>query len=171
MKRRYNVALIPVLRQQEFIQFAQQFRALSAGYLLGEMALPHVTLCQFTADENAIAAIWDEICLYIRPKQLKLRFEKMTKGGLSNAFWIMLEPDQFDVLKAMHYAVANIIQVPLNLSYENYYPHLTLLNSYDENYEAAMLAAEKTYVPFEDQFVLSLGLSGDFGQYQRVIFR
>lgn len=57
MKNKYNLALVPMSNPGAFIDVAQKSSNISGNYLLGKNSLPHVTLRQFDAEDNEIAAI------------------------------------------------------------------------------------------------------------------
>ncbi|HEV3041605.1 MAG TPA: hypothetical protein VHA33_27825 [Candidatus Angelobacter sp.] len=54
---RFNVALLPidVIFQFLFVELASFFESSAEGYLLGENALAHVTLCQFRTANSEVA--------------------------------------------------------------------------------------------------------------------
>ncbi|MDR3477157.1 MAG: 2'-5' RNA ligase family protein [Gammaproteobacteria bacterium] len=170
MKNRYNIALIPTAKSEAVVRFAKTFSAFSDRYQLGLQSLPHVTLCQFAAEESELLSLWREVSRKIKPKTVRLHFNEISGTRSSRAFWVSLLPDKAETLTKMHYAIADIIRHPLNHSYENYFPHMSLINSQDEKVMDAIKKAEMAYAPIEDDFILSLGRSDKVGQYIEVIY-
>ena len=170
MKHRYNLALLPKHKSAEIITYAKQFASLADRYILGQYSLPHITLCHFLAEPPLLDGIWEEARRMVKPQPLTLTLDSLCGSRSANAFWIMLVTDQKDKLKEMHYAAANIIQKPLNRAYEDYFPHLSLINSQDKNYQAAISQASQSFQPFQDEFVLKLGRSDEAGQFTEILY-
>lgn len=169
MKNRYNIALIPLTHSQAIIKLSHHFAAIADSYLLGEKSLPHVTLCQFEADESELDTIWKSVFASMPNASLQLTFSEFSCVTKLNLNWISLLPDKIDILKKMHSEVALIIKAPLNKSFKEYDPHMTLINSKDPSYQKAI---EKiSYDPLTDKFVLALGRSNEIGQFTEVLFR
>jgi hypothetical protein len=61
MIKKYNLALIPTSKKDEITIFAKKLSYLADNYLIGEGSLPHVTLCQFNAEESDIRSIWEKV--------------------------------------------------------------------------------------------------------------
>jgi 2'-5' RNA ligase len=170
MKNRYNIALIPTTQRDQVMSYAQNFSTLAGHYRLGERSLPHVTLCQFAALESEVESIWRKVGESVHPKTIRLCFNEISGTQSSRAFWISLLPNKSEVLLQMHLTIASIIRYPLNHSYKNYFPHMSLVNSKNPQYLDAIKKAELSYVPIEDDFILSLGLADHFGQYLEVLY-
>lgn len=172
----YNIAYIPQKNQDKFIQYARDLSKLaSAGnYLLGECSIPHVSLCHFAMEACDINAAWGKACAIQYPK-IRLIFNTVTTNSRANhpkwghVSWTSLRPNHRKDLTDMHLAVASIIKTPLNASFLQYEPHLTLFNAFSDtacnlpNVEAAVVP------PFEEDFVLALGLIDEVGQVVQVL--
>lgn len=175
-KRRFNIAYIPTANQTRFIELAkEQARiAQAATYCLGPSSLPHVSLCHFMAEEHHIPKIWAEIGA-LKLSMLNLRFESIRDksysddspyGGLS---WISLMPNHLQELADVHLKIAKIIKHPLNHAYQDYDPHLTLLNS--KNKAACLLLSGASIAPpIEDDFILALGTIDAVGQLTKILY-
>lgn len=72
MEKKYNLALMPILKSNEFIEVAQKFSGVSDKYLLGKNSFPHVTLYQFEAEEKEIDGIWQKVTDVWRQKPIDL---------------------------------------------------------------------------------------------------
>ncbi len=164
---KFNIALTPKSKNNTIIQCAKNFSAIADQYLLGEKSLPHVTLYQFTY-ENDIERIWKKICQSFGHYCINLKFEKFSCVTFDNKiFWASLLPDNCDSLIKMHSLVANGINKPAKGSYD---PHMTLINTKNRNYEDLINKFSKTYTPIQDTFFLSLGKSDDVGQFTELLY-
>lgn len=169
MKKRYNIALIPFTRRQAFIELSHCFSTIADSYLLGEKSLPHVTLCQFETDESELDTIWKSVFALMPNASLQLTFSEFSCVTKLSLNWISLLPDKIDILKKMHSEIASIIKTPLNKSFKEYDPHMTLINSKDPSYQKAI---EKiSYAPLTDKFTIALGRSDEMGQLTEVLYR
>lgn len=172
---KYNIAFIPKKNQEQFITFAEKVhKAAGIGaYLLGEHSIPHVSLCHFEAEELQIEKIWTEI-KFLNIESIKLTFDEIRSksyhghpkwGGVS---WVSLISDNLDQLKNIHLNVASIVKKPLNASFYQYDPHLTLLNSYNE--QACLAFNYKLLNPLIDDFFMSLGPIDKNGQLLKIAY-
>lgn len=167
MLKKYNIALVPTTENDSVIKCAQYFSKISDRYQLGENSHPHVTLCQFHADEKEIDELWTQVCELIPEQQIYLEFKEFSCITFdNNIFWVSLMPDQRDILNEMHQIVANAIKSPINKSYD---PHMTLINTKDSEYIKMAIALEKTYSPISDNFVLAIGECDSIGQLTKSI--
>ncbi len=167
MKRKYNIALIPTEKAQSIIQCADFLSAIADRYLLGINSFPHVTLCQFEANESDIKSIWEKACNEIHQKSIELTFEEFSCISFDEIiFWVSLLPDHRDVLIQMHAVIAGIVNKSIK---SNYDPHLTLINTKDSTYENLVDKLTARYAPIQDAFVLALGRSDEIGQLIEVI--
>ncbi len=78
-------------------------------------------------------------------------------------------PDHLDELTRIHLEVAAIIKKPLNASFKDYDPHLTLFNSCNE--EACSVFNELPQVSplLKEQFIVALGLIDRVGQITKIL--
>lgn len=135
---KFNIALVPIKPHQA--QFTNQathgFSIKTAEYLLGENSLPHISLCHFEAEEMDIANIVEKV------KELAISTVHLTfSAQRSKTYpdhplwgkwsWVSLIPNKLEQLKALHLQIAQIVK-PLNASFNDYDPHMTLFNSYDK---------------------------------------
>ena len=166
MKKKYNLALVPVSQTNSVIALAKKFTNIADKYILGENSLPHVTLYHFHAEEKEIDRIWKEVCNVWKEKQLYLRFDHYSCGIFNNIFWISLLPDNMDNLHQLHALVANILGLPIK---ETFDPHMTLINTKNTNYDKEAALIFNSYEPIKDMFALVLGKSDDVGQLVNII--
>lgn len=167
MSKKYNLALIPIFKNDEVVTLSKKFSDIADKYLLGEKSLPHVTLYQFQAEENEINPIWEQVCGVWEKKPIDLAFNQfscITFG--SDIFWISLLPDNCEILNTMHGLIADILKLPIKKSF---YPHMTLINTKDKEYEKKVAKLSGSYKPIADSFILSLGTADDIGQLTEVI--
>lgn len=167
MKKKYNVALVPGNSSESVVNLSSQFFSASAGYLLGEQSLPHVTLYQFLSDPNDITEIIQNLRSSKISRSIDLVFYHFSYITFDDTiYWASLLPDRINELNAMHRQVADIISHPIK---ENYDPHMTLLSTRDKNYVSLFESTEKTYTPIMDTFTLSIGKSDNIGQLIEVV--
>lgn len=172
MKNKYNIALIPMHTSNLIITLSNKLSHIADQYILGENSLPHVTLCQFIASEDALADIWDKVCDSLQHKIIDLVFMDISCITLNNIIhWISLLPNNNDKLSVMNVLVADIIKNPVSKSYKEYVPHMTLVNTKNKDYEKFAGELSKSYEPIADTFILSLGKSDEIGQYTKMIYQ
>lgn len=168
--RKYNIALTPVAKSQTIIDRAKKLSSIAGQYILGENSLPHVTLCQFESDENGVESLWNQVCAALEQKSIELTFSRFSYFTGDQLSWISLLPVQAETLQQLHETVANIIKNPVNRSFENYDPHMTLINTNNVNYQTeAQKELTETDSHLSDTFVLSLGTCDELGQFTRLI--
>jgi 2'-5' RNA ligase len=166
-KHKYNLVYIPTSKNHEITALAQQFSAYADQYLLGNQALPHVTLCQFEAMEQDLEKIWLRADKMIPTKALNLRFETFSDIHKNNFFWVSLIPDHGKELHELHQAALNVLEIKHDVWFD---PHMTLFNSTSENFAATLAKCRLSYTTISDNFILALGTSGFAGQFKEVIF-
>jgi hypothetical protein len=131
---RYNIALLPIdaAARCAFVVLARaNFAAVHDGYLLGPAALPHITLCQFEAEDEEAAVggfrSWrDKGDLRLQIREFRLRPGVSAQfGWLWAEFVVEHRPALFlqqkscvEHLKAAGFAVLTQVAT--------YNPHLTL---------------------------------------------
>lgn len=168
MKSRYNIALLPVSKNAEFIERAKCLYHMAYNYRLGAHALPHVTLCQFYAEPAEITEIWQKVLATPVTHSIILALNDFSFFTAIDYNWVSLRPNQLDTLQQIHSKIAGLMKEPLGKCFENFDAHLTLINTKDENFINKATAA-LTLSPIQDQFILTLGKSDELGQYQEVI--
>lgn len=166
--KKYNIALLPLLKNNEFIFLANEFSSVADKYILRNNSLPHVTLCQFEYMENKIENIWCKVFDQWSKQHISLKFTKFSYITFdSNIYWISLLPEEQSLLHHMHRLIANILQLPPKMNYD---PHLTLINTKNSNCKDEIDRISKTFVPIMDLFFLALGESDEVGQFCKVIY-
>lgn len=169
MLRKYNIALLPTSKNQEIVNCSSFFSSISDQYQLGENSLPHVTLCQFQANESTVRDLWDRVCDALTGHIISLELKDFSCISFDHKiFWISLMPDQRTLLNDMHSVVAEIVNSPAKKSYD---PHLTLINTKDNEYEKMADKLIKKYSPISDDFVLSIGECDEIGQFTKLLYQ
>ena len=175
--KKYNIAYIPSLQQSQLIAYAAELAAVLGAdkYLLGEKSIPHVSLCHFEQQESEVANVWQAIKALALPS-LQLTFNSMRSktypdhplwDGVS---WLSLMPDKLAELTAIHLKITAIVKNPLNAAFNDYDPHLTLLNCRDRLRCAQVNLASKVDPAFTDEFSLALGPIDDEGQLITILY-
>lgn len=169
MQQKFNLALIPMIKEKEIIQIAQNFSSMASHYLLGRQALPHVTLYQFRKEATEIKALWHHVCQCWQQPALTLTFDTFSYVTFDQkTYWISLMPNQRETLYHMHALIAELLQLPIKPTFD---PHMTLLNTKNQHAQINIDKIASTYQPIQDQFILALGRSGGMGQLQEIIYR
>ncbi|MCD6040283.1 MAG: hypothetical protein K0S27_1683 [Gammaproteobacteria bacterium] len=172
MKRRYNIALVPLFNGNQVTALSGQFNPIADQYSLGSHSLPHVTICQFLASADELPEIWSQVCDSLNQKTIDLVFKEFSCITFNNiTFWVSLLPNNCDKLMEMNCIVADIIKNPVSKSYAEYDPHMTLISTKNKEYRQIARDVEKSYKPLSDTFVLSLGESDEIGQYTKMIYQ
>ncbi|GEM_PF-2255357 len=169
MKKKYNLALIPVSKSNDAVTLSNKFSDMADKYLLGVNSLPHVTLYQFQAEEKEINHIWEQVCDAWGEEPIDLVFNKFSCITFdNNIFWVSLLPNNCEALYKMHGFLANTLQLPAKKTFD---PHMTLISTRNEKYEQKVSQLSGSYKPIADSFILSLGASDDIGQLTEIIHR
>lgn len=174
---RYNIALIPTQDSEQFIRHAHKLSdsAPAAHYHIGgDASIPHVSLCHFESTPEQIENIWEQVQT-LACTGMDLIFDHHRSktypkdSGASGCAWVSLMPNHEEDLHALHLQIAEIVKKPLNMSYENYDPHLTLFNSLEENACAEFNHTPKVVPALTDRFVIALGLLDPYGQITKIL--
>jgi 2'-5' RNA ligase len=165
MKKRYNLALLPISKSNELIDLSHTFSSISAGYQLGVNSLPHVTLHHFEAEQNQINSIWNSSSKVLETG-IEIRFSQLDYGVYKDMHWISLLPENTNILHKLHALTAQIIQSPIN---PNYQPHLTLINTKVNNYQTEINRISQSFQSISDKFLLTLGESDKIGQFTKIL--
>lgn len=167
MAEKYNLALMPQTKSDEFVCYAQKFSHIADKYLLGVNSLPHITLYQFEAGEKDITAIWVRVCQEWKEKSIDLEFNNFSCITFDNdVYWVSILPNNRDILLKMHIQIASIISLPIKNTFD---PHLTLINSKNKDYEKEVTKLSAFYSPIIDKFTLTLGRSDNIGQLTEIV--
>ena len=169
MNQRYNVALLPTTKSADFIRLAQRLYPLAADYKIGADSLPHITLCQFYASANEMELLWQQATTTLPNPYIEVTLQAISYTSGNDRDWIALLPKHIDDLTHLHRLIAVLVPNPLGKCFKNYDPHLTLINTQDENCKASV--AKFSTPAITDKFILSLGLSDEVGQYKEVIYK
>ncbi|MBP9093403.1 2'-5' RNA ligase family protein [bacterium] len=175
----FNLALYPQNAKlaSACVALAQaNFKEQASEYLLGEQALPHVTLCQFQASEQELESIWSEVeKLGLEAELLALRFHHFyIKPGFQfhqDKYWLGLAitptPELLALQKALHTLLAQMNIESPTLP-QSYFPHLTLARCHTLDYtnppQLKVLPALEIWQQ-DFAFQVSLGRSNEYGVY------
>jgi 2'-5' RNA ligase len=166
---KYNLALMPVSKDDEIIMHANQLSKLADKYLLGKESLPHVTLYQFEAEEKEVENIWKKVKMSWQGGLIELEFKEFSCISFDDIiFWVSLLPNNCENLHKLHGLIASALDKPIK---KNFDPHMTLINTKNKDYEKDVDTIKKSFKPISDAFVLSLGSSDALGQLTSVIFK
>jgi 2'-5' RNA ligase len=169
MKNRYNLALVPLNKHDDLRAFAKNFYAIALNYRMGETSIPHITLCQFIADENDLGAIWADASRIQESKVLRIRLNEVRCLASPGFNAVSLMPDNEEALTTLHYAIANLVEERRSKCFAEYDPHLTVINTEKPEFENYVSGI--AYETIEDDFNLVLGLSDDLGQLKSIIYK
>lgn len=164
--KRFNIAYVPKYNSKKFINMSESFHPESYNYNLGESSLPHITICQFIADENEIGQVWNEVCSKISEYGITLIFNCFSNISFDEKlFWLSIIPDFNQQLIDTFDIVSKIVKPIRNDAFD---PHLTLFNYFPDKLSINFLL-EKS-INIEEEFELILGESDNAGQLKNIIF-
>ena len=78
--------------------------------------------------------------------------------------------DQLEELKEIHLQIADIVKTPLNGAFDNYDPHMTLLNSRLADVSVDVNELSAVNPALESAFTVALGRLDDVGQISEILF-
>ena len=168
--KRYNLALLPLTIGSQAVHLAKVFSKLSDSYLLGEGSKPHVTICQFYAQESEVEGIWKKASQMFTERSLHLDFNEVTSLVIHEKLWVQLIPEPNERLQFLHNQLAKMVESPLGLVFEAYSPHLTLANVRNAEREKAAQEVSALQLSLSDDFILSLGSCDEVGQFTGVLY-
>lgn len=169
MIKKYNLALLPMIKSEEVVNVSQSFSNMADKYLLGEHSLPHLTLYQFEIEESEVDNLWEKVREEWDEKSIDLVFEKFSCLTFdNNIYWVSLLPDHADILYEMHEKIADIINHPIKKYFD---PHMTLISTKNKDYEKEVDKFSVHYKPVRDNFILKLGKCDDVGQFTDVVYQ
>lgn len=167
--RVYNIALLPCKSSPQIISWASNFIKISDKYILGDRSFPHVTLYRFAAHTEEIKCIIQNISSSEIIKMIKLEFKNFNYISFDKLIhWVSLIPNQIEKLDYLHEAISEMLKKPV---LENFDPHMTLLNTKNNECEKFVEARIQSYAPIKDTFILSIGDSDDVGQLTKIIHK
>ena len=164
--KKYNIALLPLTKTNDFINISQKFSSLSGGYLLGLQSLPHVTIGQFHSNEDNIFEMWEKACDKLT-KFVNLSFKEISFITFDKVtFWISLIPEQIYILNEIHSKLTATLSNPIERYYD---PHLTLVNTTNKLSLNEIKRILEKDIPIFDGFFLALGECDELGQLTKII--
>ncbi|OGV41310.1 MAG: hypothetical protein A3F46_03975 [Legionellales bacterium RIFCSPHIGHO2_12_FULL_42_9] len=173
---KFNIALVPIeTHRDQFINYATDLSSIKAAeYLLGEGSIPHVSLCQFEAEETEIINVVQKMkALSLLPIQLTFSTQRCktypTHPLWGKWSWISLISDQLDQLKSLHLQVAQIVK-PINASFDDYDPHMTLFNSCNKEQSSKLNQSPQLKAALTGEFEIILGELDDVGQVVTILY-
>lgn len=165
--KKYNLALLPVNKTDKLIGLAQKFSIMETKYQLGDRSLPHITLCQFYADEKEIDKVWDNVCYALDVNALELDLNSFSCITFDNStFWVSLIPSETSQLHLMRNELDSVLRLKSTKAYD---PHLTLISTLDKSYESKAASLIKEYQAISDKFILCLGECDEIGQFNSIL--
>jgi 2'-5' RNA ligase len=167
---RYIIALLAVFPSFFIKEAQEQFGAVSQGYLLSQSSLPHITLAQFSTDDQEIVSkIWSDVQTSTtsipQPLFTGIGLSKKDKHLWGVSLLVKREP----ALVEIHRTIVALLEkhglACISETGELYRPHLTLAR-----------IKEPKLLGFNDgllepaPFTIALGKSDENGQYLSTIF-
>lgn len=162
--KRFNIAYIPKYNSKNFVNLSEKFDPKCYSYQLGENSLPHITICQFMADEDKISQIWSEVCSKISNNSIHLAFSSFSNVSFDKEiFWISIIPAPIQPLVETFHIVSKIVKPIRNDTFD---PHLTLFN-----YLPGIInITSEENLNIDEEFELILGESDDIGQLKNITY-
>ena len=195
MTSHFNLALYPqdAHLANACVELAQaNFKDQASEYLLDENAHPHVTLCQFQANEEQLESIWSDVekldfkaaregareldfGLDSNLKALKLRFHHFyIKPGFhfhKDKYWLGLAMSATAELVALQKALHSLLakmNIETSTLPQSYFPHLTLARCHTlDCANPPQIKVLPALDIWQQDFVfqVSLGRSNQYGVY------
>lgn len=168
-EKRYNIALVSVQHPEAYIKLARKyFKQDSEGYLLGPHSLPHITLCQFLADESVLFTLIPELEKADKSPPIHLTGLRFSNKHNSSLWGASISVRRSPELISLVEFVVNLLQkyklVPLNSVGDLYTPHLTLARVNCIN-----IKDFPKDIFIGDLFTLALGESDELGQFIKIL--
>ncbi len=175
----FNLALVPESDQlrELFIELARtNFEQRADSYLLGDNALPHVTLCQFNASQTDLDRIWAaSLDLSASPVNLAFRhfYVQYGKGELAGMVWagfaVKHDPALFDLQKTIYTRLATLGFEGRNVP-ANYFPHLTFARCDGSSPVVISAPPEENFWGAPCRFRITIGSSDEHGRYHETLY-
>ncbi len=175
----FNIALFPESEQfiSDCIKLAQNnFSAEADGYLLGDNAWPHITLCQFESKFTKVEAVWDSL-ITIQPQSLSIGFDhfyiRPGRDKHINKYWLGIAvtgEEQLTLLQTIIYNKLNELGIEGENIPSNYFPHLTLARCIGNRIPIISTLPPKEFWLSSYIFRLSIGQSSSYGVYSKQLF-
>ncbi|MDR3612975.1 MAG: hypothetical protein P4L53_05360 [Candidatus Obscuribacterales bacterium] len=181
MAEHFNVALLPLDENLECacVDFAQaNFAAQASEYLLGSLALPHVTLCQFEFEggRDQVHSVWVAL-KNLQSMRIHLNFRYMyIKAGAAiheGKYWIGLAVEPNERLSALQktvYEKLHDLKIEGKTLPQSYFPHLTMARC-DNDKPPRLASLPPNEIWMTDYFFsVSLGISDENGVYRERLY-
>ena len=180
MHNDYNFALIP--GDSAFadicIDLAQaNLKKIARDYLLGDNALPHVTLCQFRCEPQKLNAIWSSVSdLHNFSMQLQFDFFyiKRGKNEHSNFHWVGLSVRSTPELSKLQRDVYDILHnagLETRTDPNKYLPHITFGGCPLPEPIVISSVPPAEFWQTKHDFQFSLGESTPIGVYRKCLYQ
>lgn len=173
----FNLALRPKNEQlsQQLVDLAQSnFSDRPAGYLLGNNALPHITICQFRTKPTNINDIWDRTRGW-KDYPLELSFSHLYISQDKkdpNLIWVGLAMKGQSVLSKLQQDVYNMLEgagIKGTTLPQEYFPHVTWGRVRSNLPLSLKKLPDLSLYSSAHQFMLTFGQSNDIGVYSKQI--
>lgn len=176
---RYTLAFLPQEPQLagDITAYAQRvFGKLADGHVLGDTALPHMTLCQFEADFAQLSEIWFATN-HLFPSIMPLTFSGLhlrLSGSDDDVLWAEISIQRTpELVQGQRGVVAALAERRLTLHTlpgEAYTPHVTLARLKGHATLPAISLTPEHLWSMPHSFELSVGLCGEQGAYMERVF-
>jgi len=155
------------------IEVAQTNLAQSASeYLLGDSALPHVTLCQFQTTSEKLSVIWSAVCK-MHLDRILVRFNHIYISAHKGKHWVGLSVEGNDELSKLQQTIFETLGelgIAGTTLPQTYFPHLTWAQCDKTKTINISVIPSAEFWQKEYSFRLSLGRSDPNGVYHEVLF-
>lgn len=178
----YNFAYRPAdpAFAEACVEFAQKrFGSMADGYVLApDKALPHVTVCDFSAEEALLPGLWQKLAPQIAPT-IDLEFDRASArtgtGPHTGFVWCELGVIRTPLLVEQQEIIASELKKQKLVCHTglgaDYSPHLTFARVPQPSFvNSGAFFPEALLDPEPRRFYFSLGLSNENGVYQRQIY-
>ncbi|WPY01840.1 hypothetical protein Trichorick_01763 (plasmid) [Candidatus Trichorickettsia mobilis] len=180
--KHYSIALLSIEANftQNLVKLAQEnFADYYDGYILNDNALPHITLCNFTAVEESIGLIWDLVKKELFNDNL-IRFKgiyfDIEHNHNKEYIWTGLSVVRLSSIIRLQEKIYALLSAqdgchPLTLYGDSYFPHLTFARLRNMDTIKTLKYIDNNIFIKTHIFRGSLGIIDKNGVYQQPIFQ
>lgn len=175
----FNIALLPIdaAANAAFVEQAQSIKNYADGYLLGQEAEPHVTLCQFSTDQElpALQSLWEAMTKLKAPHTIDIAGIDVWEGLQAHesfdwVVWAIVEDTDLTLLQREIFTLladSDHYLIPLTHPHR-YRPHVTLGRVHEDTVSKDYLQS-KLQKPGPFRVKLALGQSSVSGAWQKTL--
>jgi 2'-5' RNA ligase len=150
----------------------KNFSKSHANYILGDAALPHITLCQFKTTGQELSSIKNVIRENVE-NTYQIKFQGMYFDYVPDYIWVGLAVKREQNIINTQNIIYTLLQKEgvetLTNTKEDYFPHLTFALLKGSSCVESFNSPESQLFENTHLFRMSLGVNGPFGMYKKTL--